>query len=290
MKAIIALFMLMPIASLQAESLEEIFSYDVPKTFDVEQYVVRDFTDYIRELRFLRQSFDDPIPFYLAYPKDLTKLKGIVLMLHGITSNKNIWWQDSGPYHLTGEYREKLLEAGYVLILPDAKFHGQRVQAANFESPMKLLQRQDWHQLKELLAGSVKDFRLLIDYIKSDERFSHLPVGVLGMSLGAIHSLEISAVDERIEFLVSVFPPVQSISPVVDTISPLSVAEMISAPCLLLISDQDVWYSLADGKKLFEMLACKEKSLNVLSTPHELGYSKAETVVQWIQKNTRAIK
>ena len=286
MKLIIALLLLMPIANLQAETPDEQSGYQQRSTFDIEQYAVRDFGTYQREKLILRRAFDTPIPFYLAYPKEATRFKGIVLMLHGITSSKDIWWQDSGPYHRVGEYRQKLLEAGYVLVLPDSRFHGQRAYEADFESAMKILQQQEWYRLKALIAGSVQDFRGLLDYVGQDERFSGLPVGVLGMSLGAIQALAISAVDERIDFLVPVFPPVRSVSPIVDEVAPLVVASKITAPCLLLISDQDVWYTLEDGKLLYETLSCKTKSLKVLSTPHELGYSEATAVGEWVARHT----
>tara|TARA_R110002073_G_scaffold109423_3_gene245361 strand:+ start:2150 stop:3034 length:885 start_codon:yes stop_codon:yes gene_type:complete len=285
-KLIIALFLLLPMVNLQAQSLDDLLGYEPPDVLRAVHAESRDFDTYTRELHYLRRSFDTPIPFYLAYPRDKTSFKGVVLMLHGITSSKDIWWQDSGPYHRVGEYRQKLLKAGYVLVLPDSRFHGQRVYEGNFESPKKVLERQEWHRLKAMIGGSVSDFRGLLDYVQLDDRFQDLPLGVLGMSLGAIQTLLISAVDERIDFLVPVFPPVQSVSPIIDPIAPLTVASKIASPCLLLISDQDVWYSLEDGKQLFETLSCKDKTLKVLSTPHELGYSEAELVVNWIKQNT----
>lgn len=273
-------------SSVLADELSQLLNHETRHTAGIEQYEIEDFDTYDRELAYLRQPFAGPIPYYLAYPKDKSSWKGMVFMLHGITSSKDIWWQDSGPYHRLGEYRRELLDAGYVLVLPDSRFHGQRLHEANFESAKKLLERQEWQTLRDLIAGSVQDFRLLLDELKADEKFADLPVGVLGMSLGGIQTLAISAVDQRIEFLVPVFPPVQSVSPIVTPIAPLTVASRISAPCLLLISDQDVWYSLDDGKQLFEQLACQDKKLEVLNTPHELGYSKAKTVRQWIVAHT----
>lgn len=273
-------------SAVHADALQQLLSHETRNTLATEVYEVEDFNSYYRELAYLRQPFAGPIPYYLAYPKDQKRWKGIVLMLHGITSSKDIWWQGSGPYHRVGEYRRELLDAGYVLVLPDARYHGQRVHEANFESAKNLLQRQEWQTLRDLIAGSVQDFRLLLDDLQKDDKFKDLPVGVLGMSLGGIQTLALSAVDSRIDFLVPIFPPVQSVSPLVEALAPINVADNVKAPCLLLISDRDVWYTLEDGKQLFEKLGSKNKQLEVLSTPHELGYSKAAMIRRWIEANT----
>ncbi len=286
MNKILILLFIFFASTVQADALQQLLSHETRNSLTTEVYEIEDFDSYYRELAYLRQPFAGPIPYYLAYPKDQKRWKGIVLMLHGITSSKDIWWQGSGPYHRLSEYRHELLDAGYVLVLPDSRFHGQRVHEANFESAKNMLQRQEWQTLRDLIAGSVQDFRLLLDNLQSDNKFKDLPVGVLGMSLGGIQTLALSAVDTRIEFLVPVFASVRSVSPLVEALAPIHVADKISAPCLLLISDQDVWYTLDDGKQLFANLSCKNKQLEVLSTPHELGYTKAAVVRQWIEANT----
>ncbi len=263
-----------------ASEIEKLTDYDLQAN-KVTTYVDRDFGHYTRSLRIMRRSFQDDVPFYLAVPKT-EMLKGVVFLLHGITSAKDIWWQSEGPYSKLSDYRKELLEAGYVLIVPDARYHGQRSSTGNFESPMNLLSGQQWTKLQDLLVGSVRDFRELIDYTSAE--FPDLSIGVLGMSLGAMHALILGSVETRLDFIVPIFPPIQNVSPLLNSVHPHQLAPGISLPTLLLISDQDQWYRFEDGTELYDHLAAENKKLMVLSTPHELLYSESTQVVSWIKE------
>jgi len=244
-------------------------------------YDQEDFGGYQRSLQFLRRDFADDVPFYLAVP-NTGSIRGVVLLLHGITSSKDIWWQNEGPYSKLREYRSGLLEAGFVVVAPDARGHGQRSYMSGFDSPMKLLATQNWDGVRQLIEGSAHDFSGLIGHLKT--LYPDVPLGVLGMSLGAMQTFFLAANDGRVDFAVPVFAPIQTTSPVLDDIQPMTLAANVEVPTLLLISDQDVWYSFEDGKALYQRVAAEDKQRLILSTPHELGYSEAEKVLAWITK------
>ncbi|MBL4681580.1 MAG: dienelactone hydrolase family protein [Pseudomonadales bacterium] len=159
-------------------------------------------------------------------------------MLHGITSSKDVWWQNEGPYGKTREYRMGLLEAGYVIVTPDARWHDQRIATADFKSPLEILGNQNWTALRSLIAGSVVDFSAILDEV--EKIYPDLPIGVLGMSLGAIHSFALATDDTRIKLAVPVFSPIQTPTDLLTDIQPMTRAKQLTVPTLLLISDQDV--------------------------------------------------
>ena len=280
MRMTILLFLLVSAnPALAASEIERLTHYDVD-TSNVTSYVERDFETYTRSLRIMRRPFYDDVPFYLAVPKDMP-LKGIIFLLHGITSSKDIWWQGEGPYSKLSDYRKGLLEAGYIVVAPDAKYHGQRSAQVGFESPMTILSGQKWLKMQDLLTGSVKDFRALIDYTSAE--YPELPTGVLGMSLGALQTLILGSVESRLDFIVPIFPPIQKVAASLESVHPFQLASTIGIPTLLLISDRDIWYRFEDGKKLYGKLASDNKKLLVLETPHELLYSESSKVVSWIK-------
>ena len=74
-------------------------------------------------------GFDSKIPFY-HYMNKRNEEKKYVFLLHGLGDDKEDWVYPSEPYldwsrNITS-IKDSLLTLGYSLIIPDAKFHGER--------------------------------------------------------------------------------------------------------------------------------------------------------------------
>lgn len=81
-------------------------------------------------------GFDSKIPFYIIKPKN-GKEGEFVILLHGLTGNKDNWVDPTTS--LSEKYvklKDLLLTRGYSVIIPDAKYHGERSYEANFASPV----------------------------------------------------------------------------------------------------------------------------------------------------------
>lgn len=278
MRVLLTIICILFSQTLYGDDLSQLLGYE-QREDQVVVYDTKQFEGYSRSLMTLHRSFREPLPFYLAEPT-VRPIKGVVFLLHGITSSKEIWWQDEGPYSNLHDYKNGLLHAGYVVIAPDSRVHGQRSHLGKYESPKNLLAQQDWYGVRDLIAGSARDFRRLIDL--AEQRYPESKIGVLGMSLGALQTLVLAAADDRVDFAVPVFPPIMDLSPVLELVHPYQLAKQIKVPTLLLISDQDVWYKLEQGEALFDKIVAADKKLLILSTPHELGYSRADDVMEWI--------
>lgn len=96
-------------------------------------------------------GFDSKIPFYRIKPKDGEEDK-YVLLLHGITGNKDNWVNPTSS--LSEKYvklKDSLLTLGYSVIIPDAKYHGERSYQGNIASAPAFFASQDVERIYKLL-------------------------------------------------------------------------------------------------------------------------------------------
>jgi len=261
------------------------FAYDLwPDNIRVSLVDEKQFSKVTRQQLFLSVPFAESIPFYLAFPNN-TKITTVVLLLHGITSSKDIWWQGSGPYSKVAEYRQALLAAGYAVVAIDSRFHGQRAHRAGYHSPRELATENKPHALRDQVVDSVIDVRRVIDYLQTRKEFAAASFGALGISLGAIHSIALAAADDRIEFTVPIFPPPKAPAPAWQ-VFPMGIAAQVNTDTLLLLANQDEYYTLAEGEALFASFASSNKQLMILNSKHDPDLTKAPEVLQWIENRS----
>lgn len=283
-KYILCLSLLASLSSISQAQSNPVFGYDAyPKQTQALLIDEKQFGTITRQQLQLTAPFSEAIPFYLAYPKQ-QKINQVVFLLHGITSSKDIWWQGSGPYSLVREYREQLLEQGYAVVAVDARFHGQRAHQGAYRSAKLLAVEQKPHGLRDLVVNSVIDLRRVIDYLQSRPEFAQARFGSLGISLGGIHSMAFAAADSRIEFTVPIFPPPMAPAPAWP-VFPMGIAQQLNTSTLLLLADKDEWYSLDQGKALFDKIASDDKTLMILASQHDPEVTQAKKVMQWIKQH-----
>jgi len=247
-------------------------------------YDKEDFGQYYRELIYLKDKQGAEIPFYLSYPK-AQKAKAVVILLHGITSHKEVWWQGDGPYSSRGEYRQSLLKHGIAVIAMDARFHGQRAHEFRYRNPKNdLLFNQQFDGLYEMLEGSVSDASTLIDYVQSRPKFKGLKMGVLGDSMGGIMSFPLAVNDEEISFMVALAAsplPVPS-DEKISSLSPLPLAHKLTKPVRIIAAKRDRYYPMELMHEMFQKISSKDKKLIVVDEEHDFQTTHAEEISDWI--------
>tara|TARA_R110002049_G_scaffold85844_1_gene218254 strand:+ start:6269 stop:6838 length:570 start_codon:yes stop_codon:yes gene_type:complete len=107
--------------------------------------------------------FDSKVPFYHIKSKDKNENKFIIL-LHGLTASKDDWVNPTGSF---AKLKDSLLTLGYTVLIPDAKYHGERSYQGNFASPLTFFSSQDVQKIYNLYTSSVKDIQIIMDYIES---------------------------------------------------------------------------------------------------------------------------
>ncbi|MCH7743614.1 MAG: hypothetical protein IIB71_13225 [Proteobacteria bacterium] len=105
--------------------LKSTFAYD--KTYPLESRVTGKFRHnghYFENITF--ESFHDgSVPGLLSVPDKGNAPYPVVLLLHGITSNKESWLGDGFTHG--GKVTRRLLDEGYAVFALDAQYHGRRL-------------------------------------------------------------------------------------------------------------------------------------------------------------------
>lgn len=133
------------------------------------------------------------VPVYSAIPQN-KEIKGVVIAVHGHSGapEKVIGLE---PRDYTRSFGERLVEEGYVVFAP----YVLNISSLN----------TNIHALGMLYTGDTKysvDIQKLmsvIDFIKQDNRIADLPLIVYGISYGGRVSFMLSAIDDRVDALVT---------------------------------------------------------------------------------------
>ncbi|WP_375324270.1 alpha/beta hydrolase family protein [Flagellimonas sp. GZD32] len=249
-------------------------------------------------------GFDTKILFYHFITKKNFENRYAILM-HGLGGNKDYWVNPSLPYlqytqNLTS-IKDSLLQMGFNIVVIDAKYHGERSYELNFRNPgslppMRSKNVEDAQTLYDLYASSVKEVRLIMDYL--EERFpsQNIKFNLIGYSMGGALSLILNNVDPRIHCVVACVPPMsrpyseiaelnwsQEISEKLKAISPLYSITAQKAPVAMLMGNSDFFIPENEANTFYNNLTLENKKLKFYDSGHELPNSYMEDVLQWIK-------
>jgi len=158
----------------------------------------------------LDNGFDGEVTALLLVPEGLKAPAPAVLWLHSSTPDKTqILIPDSnGGREPLGE---ALVREGYVVLSPDAFWHGDRAAsgpAGRFENNRRdeqesLFKLNLW--LGRTLWGMfVRDDQVALDYLAARPEVDRARIGATGMSMGSTRAWWLAAVDERVAAVVAV--------------------------------------------------------------------------------------
>jgi lysophospholipase L1-like esterase/dienelactone hydrolase len=157
----------------------------------------------------LRNGFDGEVTALLLVPEGLSRPAPAILWLHSSTPDKT---QIIIPNTNGGEepLGEALVREGYVVLSPDAFWHGDRAGTGpagtletGREEQESLFKLNLW--LGRTLWGMfVRDDQVALDYLCARPEVDPARVGATGMSMGSTRAWWLAAVDERIAAVVAV--------------------------------------------------------------------------------------
>lgn len=241
-------------------------------------------------------GFDSKIPFYRIKPKKGMEDKYVIL-LHGLTGNKDNWVNPTTS--LSEKYvklKDSLLTLGYSVIIPDAKYHGERSYEANFASPLTFFSSQDSQKTYNLFSTTVKDIRIIMDYIESKSDNTSATFNVIGYSMGGIISILLNSIDDRLNRVVVCVTPLdgqkaskrigmnETNSKNMDVISPKNYVTLQKAPITLLMGTKDGWYTKEEAQDFFDEITIKDKSLKFYESGHYLPNEFISDAIKNISK------
>ena len=248
-------------------------------------------------------GFDSKIPFYHYINKRNEEIK-YVFLLHGLGDNKEDWVYPSEPYldwsrNITS-IKDSLITLGYNLLIPDAKFHGERNYELDFKPPESLppvISRniKDSQLFESLMTSTVKDLRIIMDYIQKSNSKPDQSFSVIGYSMGGNFAILLSVFDERISSIVACVPPInlparglelfdwpeEVIQRQID-ITPMKYAKLQSTPIILLMGKKDFFSTEEEVSDFFEKVPTKDKEVKYFDSGHILPNDYKIDAIKWI--------
>ncbi|MFC3881290.1 alpha/beta hydrolase [Algoriphagus namhaensis] len=298
--AILLILAYSSIALCSAQKLRNEFTY-APSTEFGEQIVFQNTKDTTvnRYEKAVINGFDSKVPFYHYINSENTNK--FVLLLHGLGGSKENWVKPTSD----GKLVDSLVSLGYNVIIPDAKYHGERSYEFNFRPagtlpPELSRSQQDAESLCELYSSTIKDLRILMDYLENRYTGEKLQFDLIGYSMGGAFSLLLNAVDPRINSVASCVPPLNrpikeikgfawpnEIAEKLKDISSMYYADVQRSPVILLMGRTDYFTTVTEVNQFFDGMHITDKKLKFYEAGHSLPPVYINDVIEWITSHNK---
>jgi dienelactone hydrolase len=187
------------------------FNYDT--SLPLEGRVVQQWNsdEAVREKIVFRGAQGFLVPGFIEVPKKAPKPAPLVLLLHGWSGSKQNWWEEKNIVS-GSEMRKALLDAGYAVLALDAATHGERSNEIDymhvnaFEDP-KAPPKHNYFTYDEITTQTVKDYRRALDYAATRGDIDMNRIGLVGYSMGGMHSFVLLSAEPRLKMAVACVPP-----------------------------------------------------------------------------------
>lgn len=236
------------------------------------------------------QSFDGSrLSGRLLYPGDPAEADApypLLIGLHAMGRSHHRWWngEHKGGATLEGTHRITglALQRGYAVLAVDARNHGVR------KDPQRnVLQVMDglhlWGQrepYEQMIVDSVRDYRLLLDWVQTQPQLDSGDIRVAGYSMGAQMALLLGGMDARVGAVLAVVPP--HLDNKVAIAAPRNaMAGLANKKVWLLSADDDEYASQAQNRAMFEALPTADKRHVRFPGGHLLPVEYTEALGDW---------
>ena len=213
----------------------------------------------------------------------------LVLLLHGWSGSKEMWWEDENI--ISGGYlRKALLAEGYAVLALDAATHGERSNEIDYQhvNPYEdpaAPERKNYFSFAEITTQTVKDYRRALDYVAGRKEIDSSRIGLSGYSMGGMDAFVLLSVEPRIKAAVACVPPLAGDS--FGATSPIDYSWGIGqVPFLLLMGRQDDMYDAGTVEASFEQYLKGDKTKLIwYDQGHKLGPVYVPDAVGWLKEH-----
>jgi dienelactone hydrolase len=244
-------------------------------------------------------SFDGAVAngriVYPADPAALAAPRPVLLAMHAMGRSHGRWFETEikGKRTIENTHRlaELALQQGYVVIALDAREHGDRKNADKPLNPRALLRNLHWWGEREpyerLIVDSVKDWRVLLDWVAQQPQFDRSNIRAAGYSMGAQMALLLAGTDGRVSAVAAMVPP--GLTNRVAVVAPLNVApQLADTRVWLLTADDDEHASVDENASLFAALPGVGKQHLRFAGGHLLPPDYVERLLPWLTEAGRS--
>lgn len=272
--------------SLSTEELSARYAYSMKQQVQLE---LKELTP--QSFEFTYQSFDGvTVNGRISYPQDPKAIQRPVPVLigaHAMGRSQIRWWQDSFKDRATFEQTDKItamaLAKGYAVVAIDARHHGSRKDPDL--SVVDIIDNLHWWGEREpyeaMLVDTVRDHRVLLDWLVQQPMLDKNNIKLAGYSMGAQISLLLAGVDSRIHSVAAIVPPHMNSTTAV--VAPLNVmAGLSDNQVWLFTADDDEYASIKQNQQLFDALPNPDKKLFRFDSGHLLPADYVNDLEPWL--------
>ncbi len=272
--------------SLSPEELTARYAYPVKQQVQLE---LKELTP--QSFEFTYQRFDGvTVNGRISYPQDPKAIQSPVPVLigaHAMGRSQIRWWQDSYKDRATFEQTDKItamaLEKGYAVVAIDARHHGLR-KDPNL-SIVDMIDNLHWWGEREpyeaMLVDTVRDHRVLLDWLVQQPMLDKNNIKLTGYSMGAQIGLLLAGVDSRIQSVAAIVPPHMNSTTAV--VAPLNMmAGLADNQVWLFTADDDEYASIKQNQQLFDALPNPDKKLFRFDSGHLLPADYVQELEPWL--------
>ena len=242
-------------------------------------------------------GYDSRFPFYYIQPENNLDNRCVIL-LHGASSNKDFWvYARNSESNKFTRLKDSLLSLGIALIIPDMKYSGERSYEIDFASSGSLIASKQFQKYSDLFTTTVKDVRIIMDYIESRSSLTSLSFNIIGWSLGSLPTILLNSVDERLQSVVVCVPGLilvkmsqwfdlkgteagNKLDSVLDL---FRYAKIQKSPVCLLMANADQYYTEQEARDFNDQITVEGKVIKIYDSGHQLPDFFIEDVIEFLK-------
>ena len=222
------------------------------------------------------------VPAYLTIPKTGAKSHPVVVIVDGIYGSKERWFDDES-WPRGGVMTASLLRAGYAVLILDAAYHGERTSEYDYVSPPYLFTLPN--EFRHMVIQTATEHRRAMDYLSTRSDIDTSRIGMMGLSMGALITFELSSIDPRIKTAVAgVVPPLR-----LKVLEPVDVCTFANhvrcGSFLMFMGNEDSYYSMEEAREIFSRIPISQKEFVEYDSGHQPPVEYIKKVTNWFEKH-----
>jgi alpha-beta hydrolase superfamily lysophospholipase len=259
------------------EAVRSVYEYNRKAPLLAESLARRDFPAYTREKIVFNGVQQSRVPGLLLIPKAGRRPYPVVILLHGITASKEMWFEPEGWAYGT-RLIDPLTASGIAVLALDARYHGERGAEGGYRVP------NDINEIRDFVVETVIEHRRALDYLATRDDIDTTRIGLLGLSMGGMETFALTAVDSRVRVAVAGVTPIGATRTFVTIpVAPQTFAGAIrTTPFLMLMGRNDEYYSVEDARQVFESISSPRKELVFYDSGHRMPPEYAAKAISWL--------
>ena len=221
------------------------------------------------------------VPSYLIIPKVEADKYPVVLIVDGIYGSKDRWFEDDSWPH-GGQMTKSLMKSGFAIMILDAVYHGERASEYDFVHP-------PWpfsypNEFRHMVIQTATEYRRAIDYLYSREEIDTGRIGMLGLSMGALITFQVSSIDPRINTAIAGVVPTLKLSEL-QAVDVCTFANHVSCSSFLMfMGNEDGLYTMEEAHELFSRIPFSEKEFVEYNAGHRPPVEYVIKATNWFLK------